>query len=151
MHKSQNAPDPYLTMLLSEQKCDYLLIYIFAYCFKDCQLTWCTNPRMHLIHISQCSIQNRNVHISVLKGALWDMEQVHSGICEIGLLSHIIHQVSVIRLKIARHHFTSYKDQVKSSLFYHLKDHRWYKLKMTKTSTVWMTTIKLQTADNYTM
>ena len=45
-----------------------------------------TNPRMHLFHIPQCSIQNRNVHISVLNGALWDMEQVHSGICEIGLL-----------------------------------------------------------------
>ena len=41
---------------------------------------------MHLFHIPQCSIQNRNVHISVLNGALWDMEQVHSGICEIGLL-----------------------------------------------------------------
>ena len=39
---------------------------------------------MHLFHISQCSIQNRNVHISVLNGALWDMEQVHSGICELG-------------------------------------------------------------------
>ena len=38
------------------------------------------NPRMHLFHIPQCSIQNRNVHISVLNGALWDMEQVHSGI-----------------------------------------------------------------------
>ena len=24
-------------------------------------------------------------YISVLNGALWDMEQVHSGICEIGL------------------------------------------------------------------
>ena len=32
---------------------------------------------MHLFHIPQCSIQNRNVHISVLNGALWDMEQVH--------------------------------------------------------------------------
>ena len=31
-------------------------------------------------------IQNRNVHISVLNGALWDMEQVHSGICELGQL-----------------------------------------------------------------
>ena len=38
-----------------------------------------------LLHIPQCSIQNRNVHISVLNEALWDMEQVHSGICEIGL------------------------------------------------------------------
>ena len=36
-------------------------------------------------HIPQCTIQNRNVHISVLNGALWDMEQVHYGICEIGL------------------------------------------------------------------
>ena len=42
-----------------------------------------TNCRMHLFHIPQCSIQNRNVHISVLNGALWDMEQVHSGICGI--------------------------------------------------------------------
>ena len=39
---------------------------------------------MHLFHIPQCSIQNRNVHISVLNGALWDMEQLHSGICELG-------------------------------------------------------------------
>ena len=38
---------------------------------------------MHLFHIPQCSIQNINVHISVLNGALWDMEQEHSGICEI--------------------------------------------------------------------
>ena len=45
-----------------------------------------TNPRMHLLHIPQCSLQNRNAHISVLNGALWDMEQVHSGICEIDLL-----------------------------------------------------------------
>ena len=41
---------------------------------------------MHLSHIPQCTIQNRNVHISVLNGALWDMKQEHCGICEIGLL-----------------------------------------------------------------
>ena len=41
---------------------------------------------MHLSHIPQCIIQNRNVHIFVLNGALWDMEQVHCGIGEIGLL-----------------------------------------------------------------
>ena len=46
-----------------------------------------TNPRKHLYHIPQCSIQNRNVHISVLNGALWDMEQVPSGICELGQLN----------------------------------------------------------------
>ena len=39
---------------------------------------------MHLVHIPECSIQNRNVHISVLNGTFWDMEQVHSEICELG-------------------------------------------------------------------
>ena len=38
---------------------------------------------MHLFYIPQCIIQNRNVHISVLNGALWDMEQVHYEICEL--------------------------------------------------------------------
>ena len=42
---------------------------------------------MRLFHIPQCSIHNRNVHISVLNGALWDMEQVHSRICELGQLT----------------------------------------------------------------
>ena len=37
---------------------------------------------MHLYHIPQCTIQNRHVHISVLNGVLWDMGQVHIGICE---------------------------------------------------------------------
>ena len=41
---------------------------------------------MHLFHIPQYTIQNKNVHISVLNGALRDTEQVHCGICEIGLL-----------------------------------------------------------------
>ena len=43
-----------------------------------------TNPTMHLFHIPQYTIQNRNVHISVLNGALWDMGQVHCGICKLG-------------------------------------------------------------------
>ena len=42
---------------------------------------------MRLFHISQCSIQNRDVHISVLNWALLDMEQVHSEVCEIALLT----------------------------------------------------------------
>ena len=50
------------------------------------QLTKDTNPWMHLFHIPQRSIQNRNVHISVLNGVLCDMKQVHDGIYEIGLL-----------------------------------------------------------------
>ena len=45
-----------------------------------------TNPTIHLFQISQCSIQNRNVYISVLDEALWDMQQEHFGIFKIGLL-----------------------------------------------------------------
>ena len=41
---------------------------------------------MHLLYIPQCPIQNINVHISALNGALWDMEWVHYGICELGQL-----------------------------------------------------------------
>ena len=43
---------------------------------------------MHLFYIPQCNIQNRNVHISVLNGAMWDTEQMHCGICEIGLFQY---------------------------------------------------------------
>ena len=39
-----------------------------------------TNCMMHLSHISQCTIQNRNVHISVLNGAMWD--QSHYNLTE---------------------------------------------------------------------
>ena len=67
-HKSHNAPVPYPMMHHSEQKCAH-------FCY--------TNPTMHLSHIPQYTIQNRNVHISVLNGALWDMKQVHCGICEL--------------------------------------------------------------------
>ena len=40
---------------------------------------------MHLIHIPQCTIQNRNVRVFVLNGVLLDVEQVNCGICEITL------------------------------------------------------------------
>ena len=56
---------------------------------------------MHLSHIPQCTIQNRNVHISVLNGALWDMGQVHCGICEIG-------QFHDNQLQTASHCFENY-------------------------------------------
>ena len=42
---------------------------------------------MHQFHIPEYSIQNTNVHILVLNGAFWDIEQVHSGICESSLLT----------------------------------------------------------------
>ena len=38
---------------------------------------------MHLFHIPQSSIQDRNVHISVLNGGLWDMEQMNFGIVKL--------------------------------------------------------------------
>ena len=41
---------------------------------------------MHLFHIQQCIIQDRNMQIPVLNGALCDIEQVHCGICESDLL-----------------------------------------------------------------
>ena len=51
---------------------------------------------MHLVHITQRIIQNRNVHISVLHGAMWNIEQVHSeiygiagGMLYISLQTHI--------------------------------------------------------------
>ena len=47
------------------------------------------NYRMHLFHIPQSFIQNRNVHLSVLNGALWEMEWVHSWICELGQLESV--------------------------------------------------------------
>ena len=50
-------------------------------------LSCCTHWQSH---IPQCAVQNGNVHISVLNGALWDMEQAHCGICEIGLLPFYI-------------------------------------------------------------
>ena len=46
---------------------------------------------MHLFHIPQHTTQNINVRISILNGALWDMEQAHYGICEKDLfLDHIV-------------------------------------------------------------
>ena len=46
---------------------------------------------MHLPHILQGTIQNRNGNISALNGALWDMGQVHR---EFGLLpGHIVRRV----------------------------------------------------------
>ena len=38
-----------------------------------------TQFQPRLFHIPQCTIQNRNVHISVLNGVLWVMERVHCG------------------------------------------------------------------------
>ena len=56
------------------------------YMFTQAQETSIINPTIHLSRIPKCTTQNRNVHISVLNGALWDMAYVHCGMCEIGLL-----------------------------------------------------------------
>ena len=56
------------------------------FCFVVVTLRWTNlvNTTIHLFYISQSTIQNRNVHISVLNGALWDMGLVHCGVCEWG-------------------------------------------------------------------
>ena len=54
--------------------------------YSQLQENHLTNPTMHLSHIPQYTIQNRNAHISVLNGVLCDMGQVYCGICEIRLL-----------------------------------------------------------------
>ena len=41
---------------------------------------------VHHFHIPQGTILNRNVHISVLNGVLWDMERMQCRICKTGLL-----------------------------------------------------------------
>ena len=44
-------------------------------------ISWNHNsPQLHF------SLFNKHMCTSVMKGALWDMEQVHSGICELGQL-----------------------------------------------------------------
>ena len=48
------------------------------------QIPQCTCPIYHIATF----IYKRSVHISILKGALWDLERVNFGICEIGLLFH---------------------------------------------------------------
>ena len=56
-------------------------------CILTAQYNWpnFTNPRIHQFHIPQCPIQNRNVHnIRSVNGALWNMEQVHSGSIVLG-------------------------------------------------------------------
>ena len=54
---------------------------------------WCVQiiDQFHKYHNApvpypQCTIQSKNAHISALNDALWDMKQVHCGICELGQL-----------------------------------------------------------------
>ena len=52
----------------------------FLQCNVEAAVFWInvsiTNPTMHLSY-PQCTIQNRNVHVFVLNGILWDMRRVH--------------------------------------------------------------------------
>ena len=58
-HKFQNAPVPYPTMLHSEQKCAH-------FCSEWSIVGYGTGA------LPQCSIQNRNVHISVMHCGIWN-------------------------------------------------------------------------------
>ena len=60
---------------------------------------------MHMFHIPQCIIQNRNVHISVLNDALWDMEQMHCEICELGQLFTRETEARIVYCEYFRQHW----------------------------------------------
>ena len=64
-HKSHYQPAPYLTIRNSEQKCGML------------------QTTMYLSHIPQYTMR---YNFSVMNGVLWDTEQVHCWIYEIGAL-----------------------------------------------------------------
>ena len=61
---------------------------------------------MHLSHILQCSIKDRNMHIS--NGVLWDIKQMHSEICEIALLEHLAF-ITHLRYQTCIHQSSSHK------------------------------------------
>ena len=66
--------------------------HIYQHRFSEIRpLTNLTNPIMHLFHNPQCTIQNKNVRISVLSVELWDMGQVHCGVCEFVIMSLHVH------------------------------------------------------------
>ena len=75
---------PWLLMTLRHKEPSYQQPLYWPSSPRICAIF--TNPTMHQSHIPQRTIQNRNVHISVLNGALWDMGKVHCGICATGLL-----------------------------------------------------------------
>ena len=49
--------------------------------------------KSHNVPVLYPTMRNRNVHISILNGVLWDMELVHCGICEIALLMWLVSQL----------------------------------------------------------
>ena len=58
---------------------------------------------MHLSHIPHCAIQNRNVHISVLNGASWEMMQVYCGNCENGARFGFVQDTWCVSLYLCYH------------------------------------------------
>ena len=73
----------------------------------------------------QYNIHNRNVHISVLNGALWDIKQVHSGICDIGLLQR---QSLLQKVMSIKSHVDNLIDC--NRLYMFMKIHEWNKYKI---------------------
>ena len=89
-HKSHNAPVPHPTMHHSERKYAH-------FCSEWCIVGYGAGALwdVWIWSIAQCTclishsapFRTEKVHISVLNGALWDIGQVHCGICEFNLLS----------------------------------------------------------------
>ena len=94
LHKFPNVPVPYPAMLHSEQKCvhfcsEWSIVGYGTGAFWD---LWNWSIKRHLRPTSQshnapvpyptmCHSEQRCVHLCVL----WDMRQVHCGICEFGI------------------------------------------------------------------
>ena len=60
-------------------------VFLYWVLIPYLQLTWFTNPRMHLFHSKLLDSEQKCEHF-ILNGELWNREQVHSGIYETNLL-----------------------------------------------------------------
>ena len=95
--------------VISRQNVDHRDISMFCGClpwlkgttvlFHCGGMTWrYINSYRPISQIPQCTCSTS--HISVLNGALWDMEEVHCGICELGQLMWLEYRFAVGKLSL---------------------------------------------------
>ena len=63
---------------------------------------------MHLFHIPQCNIQNRNFHISVLNGVLWDIRRALQDLWIYSVMVAFVEYFSVIQCGRMNWKFSSF-------------------------------------------
>ena len=83
--------------------------------YLNSQIPQCTYRVSHNVNT-----QNKNVYVSVLNGALWDMGNVHCSICENGLLGKKTFQIISSAIPIC---LTTYGLHVKISSDEHIWTH----------------------------